>query len=69
MLTNSRYSNFDEFLKIMKNALPLIGKFLSIIGWFLTITLLLACPNANIEEKSLAQEVDQKSDISHCKSK
>ncbi len=31
----------------MKIALPLIGKFLSIIVWFSTITLLVACPNAN----------------------
>ncbi len=29
------------------HSLPLIGKFLSIIVWFLTITLLVACPNAD----------------------
>ncbi len=31
----------------MKIALPLMRKFLSIIVWFSTITLLVACPNAN----------------------
>ncbi len=46
-LTNSRYSNFGEFLKIMKNALPLMGKFLSITVWFPTTTFLVAWPNAN----------------------
>ncbi len=31
----------------MKIALPLMGKFLSIMVWFSTITLLVACPNVN----------------------
>ncbi len=55
MLTNSQYSNFGEFLKIMKNALPQIGKFLSIIVWFLTITLPVVCPNANCQRFSCYQ--------------